>query len=162
MTRPMHMAVREAAGSRILAIDPGPENSAWVEWEDGELVDFGIATNGGMLGVCSTAVRGTVVVIEQIRSMGMAVGAEVFDTVHWSGRFDQASLPNAVVLIPRHKVKSHLCGNQKAKDQNIRQALIDRFGGSTAIRKGGPLYGVSKDVWSALALAVTYADGGHL
>ena len=39
--------------------------------------------------------------------------------------------------------------------------LLDRFGGSSAIglkRSPGPLYGVSKDVWSALAVAVTYAD----
>jgi hypothetical protein len=35
----------------------------------------------------------------------------------------------------------------------------DRFGGSAAVgRKAapGPLYGISRDVWSALAIAVTY------
>jgi len=58
-------------------------------------------------------------------------------------------------------VKLHLCGSARAKDTNIRQALIDRYGGSAAIGKKaapGPLYGVSKDVWSALAVAVTAAD----
>jgi len=61
--------------------------------------------------------------------------------------------------ISRRAVKLHLCGSARAKDANIRQALIDRYGGSAAIgRKAapGPLYGVSKDVWSALAIAVTY------
>jgi hypothetical protein len=60
-------------------------------------------------------------------------------------------------------VKMHLCGNTRAKDGNIRQALLDRFGPGKAIACGtkkqpGPLYGVSKDVWQALALAVTWSD----
>ncbi|HET6477318.1 MAG TPA: hypothetical protein VFH93_14740 [Thermoleophilia bacterium] len=45
------------------------------------------------------------------------------------------------------------------KDANIRQALLDRFGGPAAVgRKAapGPLYGIARDVWSALAIAVTY------
>ncbi|MBV8782506.1 MAG: hypothetical protein JO353_14005, partial [Phycisphaerae bacterium] len=51
----------------------------------------------------------------------------------------------------------------RAKDGNIRQALIDRFGPTKerAIGKKkspGPLYGMSGDCWSALAVAVTYAD----
>lgn len=39
-------------------------------------------------------------------------------------------------------------------------ALIDRFGGKDAAigRKAtpGPLYGITKDLWSALAIAITY------
>ena len=71
-------------------------------------------------------------------------------------------------MLPRRAVKLALCGDSRAKDANIRQALIDRFGGSAAIgRKAapGPLYGISRDVWSALAIAVTYtlaeARGEH-
>jgi hypothetical protein len=55
-------------------------------------------------------------------------------------------------------VKLALCGDSRAKDANIRQALIDHFGGSAAIgRKAapGPLSGISRDVWSALAIAIT-------
>jgi len=43
--------------------------------------------------------------------------------------------------------------------------LIDRYGGVGGKRAAiglkaspGPLHGVSKDVWAALAVAVTYAD----
>jgi hypothetical protein len=89
----------------------------------------------------------------------MAVGAEVFDTVLWAGRFAEAAHRVTVVMLPRRAVKLALCGDSRAKDANIRQALIDRFGGSAAIgRKAapGPLYGISRDVWSALAIAVTY------
>ena len=100
-----------------------------------------------------------VVVIEKIESYGMAVGAEVFDTVWWAGRFAEAASRVPVVMLPRRAVKLALCGDSRAKDANIRQALIDRFGGSAAVgRKAapGPLYGICRDVWSALAIAVTY------
>jgi len=63
-------------------------------------------------------------------------------------------------MLPRRAVKLALCGDSRAKDANIRQALIDRFGGSAAIGRKtapGPLYGISRDVWSALAIAVTFA-----
>jgi hypothetical protein len=67
-------------------------------------------------------------------------------------------------MLQRRAVKLALCGDSRAKDANIRQALIDRFGGKDAAigRKAapGPLYGISRDVWSALAIAVTYTIGG--
>jgi hypothetical protein len=101
-----------------------------------------------------------VVVIEKVESYGMAVGAEVFDTVLWAGRFAEAAHRVPVVLLPRRAVKLALCGDSRAKDANIRRALIDRFGGQAAIgRKAspGPLHGISRDVWAALAIAVTYS-----
>ena len=90
---------------------------------------------------------------------GMAVGAEVFDTVWWAGQFAEAVHRVPVVMLPRRALKLALSGDSRAKDANIRAALIDRFGGSAAVgRKAepGPLYGISRDVWSALAIAVTY------
>jgi len=65
-------------------------------------------------------------VIEQVRSYGMPVGATVFDTVFWSGRFCQA-WPNEFHQMPRLKVKQHICHDSRAKDSNIIQALVDRF-----------------------------------
>jgi len=152
----------------ILAIDPGPVRSAWLvyapELERPET--FAIETNEELLARLH-AVRPAVgaVVIEKVESFGMSVGAEVFETVFWSGRFAEAVLsrpsPPALVRLGRMAVKFHLCQTAKAKDANIRQALIDRFGGASAIgrkAKPGPLYGVAHDVWSALAIAVTHAD----
>lgn len=160
---------------RILAIDPGSEQSAWLLLVEGRPWQFDIVPNDDLLLRLRHGFHGhlppeppapvpDVVVIEQIRSYGMAVGAEIFDTVHWSGRFTEAARPSPVVQLPRRAVKLAICGNTRAKDANIRQALLDRFGGSTA--KGtkanpGPLYGISKDVWSALAIAVSYADGAR-
>jgi hypothetical protein len=65
-----------------------------------------------------------------------------------------------VAMIPRRAVGLALYGDLRAKHANIRQALIDWFGGSAAIaRKAapGPLYGISRDTWSALAIAITYS-----
>ena len=152
----------------ILAIDPGYERSAWVLFDVAPIA-HGLDRNSDLLGeirmmrtapAAFGAIVGTVV-IEQIESFGMAVGREVFETVFWSGRFVQAAYPTPFVQLPRRAVKLHLCQDSRAKDPNIRAALIDRFGGSAAIgRKAnpGPLYGISGDVWSALAVAVTFAD----
>ena len=70
------------------------------------------------------------VVIEMIASYGMAVGKEVFDTCVWIGRFKQIanSLEIDVEYIYRKEEKMNLCHSMRAKDSNIRQALIDRFG----------------------------------
>jgi hypothetical protein len=148
----------------ILAIDPGPERSAWVLLECGKPTKFYFTENAMVLHAIRAADRidhAKALVIEKVESFGMAVGAEVFETVFWSGRFAEAASPLPVHRIGRKAVKLHLCGSARAKDANVRQALIDRFGGPSAIGKKaspGPLYGISGDVWSALAVAVTFHD----
>ena len=142
----------------ILAIDPGSSQSAWLRF-DGRPGAFGITVNDVLVRALRTGGLPDVVVIEKVESYGMAVGAEVFDTVLWAGRFAEAAHRVPVVMLPRRAVKLALCGDSRAKDANIRQPLIDSFGGSAAVgRKAapGPLYGISRDVWSALAIAVTY------
>ena len=66
-------------------------------------------------------------------------------------------------MVYRHEVKLHLCGSARAKDANVRQALIDRFGPGKELAIGrkaapGPLYGMTGDCWAALGVAVTDAD----
>jgi hypothetical protein len=161
---------------KLLAIDPGNEQSAWVLY-DAEVerpVRFAKCSNDDLLDMiydcphweddqpCHLAV-------EMIASYGMSVGKEVFDTCVLVGRILEAwevtggvgNGPGALVY--RQTVKLHLCHDSRAKDKNIRQALIDRFGPGKAKAIGkkktpGPLYGVSNDVWSALAIAVTFSD----
>ena len=66
----------------------------------------------------------------------------------------------------RLDVKLHLCKDSRAKDANIRQALLDRFpatGGGKTPQIGtkaqpGPLYGIKSHLWAALGVAVTFAD----
>lgn len=150
----------------VLAIDPGPTSSAFVFYEDGRVSNQGKWTNDELVFMLRDrywpmSEDRVQVVIEKVESFGMAVGAEVFETVYWSGRFAEAAHPLPVHRIGRKAVKLHLCGSMRAKDANIRQALIDRYGGPDAIGKKatpGPLYGISGDVWSALAVAVTFTD----
>jgi len=147
-----------------LAIDPGATESAWLVYNPATsgVRAFAKVPNehivAFMRGGLSPEV--TDVVIEKVEGYGMPVGVEVFDTVYWSGRFAQAADPLPVHRIGRKAVKLHLCGSMRAKDPNVRQALLDRFGPDAIGRKAapGPLYGISGDVWSALAVAVTWAD----
>jgi hypothetical protein len=150
---------RQGGVTTILAIDPGSAQSAWLRYDGSRPQGFGITANDVLVRALRSGGLPDVVVIEKVESYGMAVGAEVFDTVLWAGRFAEAAHRVPVVMLPRRAVKLALCGDSRAKDANIRQALLDRFGGSAAVgRKAapGPLYGISRDVWSALAIAVTY------
>ena len=71
----------------------------------------------------------TVLVIEDIGHYGLAVGRDVFQTVKWMGRMQQA-FKGETVYIPRGEVLINLCGKrQGANDSTVRQALIDRYGG---------------------------------
>lgn len=159
--------------TRILAIDPGSERSAWVFLEDGRPWPFGIYPNEELLeclrkpddGFATFRSGVDVVVIEEVRSFMARVGREVFETVRWAGRFEEAAQPTPVSLLGRKEVVSHLTGTARGGDGDVRAALIDRFGGiggkAAAIgtkAAPGPLYGIAKDVWSSLAIAVTYLD----
>lgn len=144
---------------RVLAIDPGPEHSGWCLLDGGRVHQSGVTTNEMLLyymrNQCEVADR---LAIERIESYGMAVGASVFRTCEWAGRFWQAwHTPNEVLLIPRKDVKLHLCGSPRAKDANIRQALIDLLGPQGSKKTPGPTYGVKSHAWAALGVAVTAA-----
>ena len=148
----------------IFAIDPGPVESGWIITRDGiPFGGFGKDKNDLILQKmplirASNEKIPWVLAIERVSSMGMAVGEEVFETVFWSGRFYQAFIPSEVIRVSRMDVKMKICNNSRAKDANIRAALIDRFGGVQSIKKGGLLYKIAGDVWSALGVAITAQD----
>ncbi len=152
---------------RILAIDPGPGGSGWVELDmnrDGICV--------GLVGVDENSfVRGIIwrarshVACEMIASYGMPVGADVFNTCVEIGRFEETTARgNACDFhrVFRRDVKLHLCGSPRAKDSNVRQALIDKFGGKEKAiglkANPGPLYSVKSHAWAALAVGVTWLE----
>lgn len=146
---------------RILAIDPGNQQSAYALLDaDLRHVKFAKKPNDEAMKDCITILEEntTVVVIEMIASYGMAVGKEVFETCVWIGRFIERLAPETYKLIYRREEKENLCGSMRAKDSNIRQALIDRFGVVGTKKNPGWFYGVSKDVWAAIAVGVTYHD----
>jgi len=155
--------------SSILAIDPGTHESGWCRLVDGTVFASGVDDNEVLLVILAGEVpgfpqlreaqRGDVLAIEMIASYGMAVGKEVFETCVWIGRFQQAwHTPRAVLKVYRGQVKQHLCGTAKAKDPNIRQALLDKLGPQGTKKAPGPTYGVRSHAWAALAVAVTAAE----
>ncbi len=146
----------------MIAIDPGPEKSAWVQFDPcGKLVDVGIDLNHEVLNMLNM-LRGHHLAIEMVASYGMPVGKEVFETCVWIGRFIEANRRH-FEFVYRMDVKMHLCQNSRAKDSNIRQALIDKYGPGKdkAIGKKvspGPLYGFKADMWAALGVGVTWLE----
>lgn len=154
--------------SSVIAIDPGPAKSALVHCEyygsGSNIRRAQILPNEQLLELLAAAhgMVGPALAVEMIASYGMPVGREVFETCVWIGRFIQAYGHNHH-LVYRKDVKMHLCGSPRANDATIRQALIDRYGpgkdkaiGTT--KRRGPLYGLKGDMWSALAVAVTFGD----
>jgi len=145
----------------VLGIDPGPTQSG-VVWLIGGGVDRAeICPNESVL----ESIRDTdadVIAIEMIASYGMPVGADVFETCVWIGKFVREAETHAhgaqLIRIPRKDVKMHLCGSPRAKDANIRQRLIDLLGPQGTKKQPGPTYGVKSHAWAALAVAVTAAE----
>ncbi len=143
----------------ILAIDPGNIESAYclIDCETYKPIEFGKISNVQML-MKIIELKYDKIVIEMIASYGMAVGASVFDTCVWIGRFIQARTCCDFEYIYRKEEKMNLCYSMKAKDSNIRQALIDRFGDVGTKSNQGFFYGFKKDIWSAFAVGCTYLD----
>ena len=143
---------------KIIAIDPGTKESAWVQWDGKNILSMGIMFNMELI-MELYQFKPSNMVIEQVRCYGMTIGASTLDTVFWSGRFCEA-WPGDWSLMPRMDVKMHLCHDSRAKDKNIRQALIDRFEPDLKPRQRPKtvLKGVGTHLWAAMALAVTWWD----
>jgi len=161
---------------RILAIDPGSEQSGWIVYDtiegipvrvDGNL-ECGKDPNETLrLRICDGGFwwLPDLLAIEYVHLRGMPVMQQVLDTQFWAGRFVEAWRGDWRP-INRADVKLAVCGSARATDANIRQALLDLFparGGGKTPQVGtksqpGPLYGVKGDVWSALAIAITAAQ----
>jgi hypothetical protein len=147
--------------TRVLAIDPGDVKSAYVLWDTGSqsILKADIVLNDELFDM---DLNPDVVALEMIASYGMPVGKTVFETCLWIGKYhffyQRVKEIKKVKLVYRAEVKMHLCHSMKAKDSNIRQAVIDRLGAPGTKRSPGKTYGISKDMWSALAIALFVND----
>lgn len=145
----------------ILAIDPGTIESAFVvlETEDYTILDKGKVANAELIDLVKTGYF-DMLAIEGFQSFGMPVGKEVFETAYYIGRLVQIAedMGSNVRMVYRSEVKMHHCLTPRAKDANIRQVMLDRFGAQGTKKNPGMTYGVSKDMWSALAIATFIAD----
>lgn len=158
----------------ILAIDPGNEESAFCfieKWTYRPVYFAKMKNREAVLAIknfinehlhlCSYEAA-----VEMVASYGMAVGKSVFDTCVWIGRFSQIleDMNFNVINIYRKDEKMNICGQMKAKDSNIRVALVDRFAkhdlktGKGTKNNPDWFYGFAKDVWASYAVGITYLD----
>lgn len=153
---------------RILAIDPGNEVSGWVELDlhRGQVVRHGNATpNAGieeLLGLREPG-DGTLVLVEILRPRGQPLWWQLIWTAIATGRMLRAWGGEWDFLF-RADVKHHLTGRTNSADANVNAAVRERWGGDKTVSVGtksnpGPLYGLAKHAWPALAVAVAYAEG---
>lgn len=170
----------------MIAIDPGPVRSAYVYFLPGVCGPLGPPGVLGLHGISlnEDVLRNVVapaalaldrrdpaafpgpLVLEKVESYGRPVGEETFETVFWVGRFWEAWGRPDCERIGRAEVKTRLCGSpSKVNDAVLRQRLIDLWDGRAAAigtaRSPGPLRGVRKDEWQALALAVAWSMGSR-
>lgn len=156
--------------NRLLAIDPGNTRSGWalIDPDTCRPEQVGLTANDDLRALLLRRPRlitpGGRVVIEQVKSYGMPVGSEVFDTCVWIGRFTEIVGPARVELLDRQTVRLHHCHDTKAKDINVRRAMIDRFApgvrnsGRGTLAEPGWFAGFTGDIWQAYALGVAVID----
>lgn len=153
----------------ILAIDPGTTESGWVLFDPvhQRVHAADIVHNRELLAHLRLGQNrwpSAIVVLEMIGhyGTGMAPGKEVYDTCVWIGRFVEAwesATGYRSHLMLRNRVKLHLCGSARAKDPNIRAALIDKLGPPGTKKEPGATYGIKSHLWAALGVAVAYSEG---
>jgi hypothetical protein len=152
---------------RILAIDAGTTESGFciMDFDTYKPLFFGKEDNEEIL---KYVLEGNydALVYEEFQSYGMSVGKSTITSITWNGRFIQAavSLLKPYYPIYRAEEKIAICGTMKAKDANIRQALIDRFAqfdlkqGKGTKNNPDFFYGFAKDCWSAFCVGTTWID----
>lgn len=185
------------------ALDSGSRESGWVAFQatsDGigplTIEQFGTMENGELRAFiermrpykawCPGLPLGTLCV-EMMQARGMPTANEEFETCVNVGRFIQLWPGYDWSYVFRGDVKLAVCGSTKAKDSNVRQGLIDLWGGEDRaiggkkcpqckgkgytgrkkepcpcghgwLYKPGPLAKMSGDAWAALGVAVAWSQ----
>lgn len=156
---------------KIVAIDPGTTQSAMVIMDAVTLrpLEMHKLPNDDlqMYIKCMRFEETDRAVIEMLQSYGQLIGRDVLETAVWIGRFYE-TLKRKLYYPPdyvyRMEEKIHICHDSKAKDSNIRRALIDRF--CTHDLKNGKgtkdnpdwFTGFKADMWAAYAVGLTYVE----
>lgn len=146
---------------RYIGVDPGPTESGVAVWMDGKLGLHAVMPNGELLSrlrsVALTAMATeTKLVVEMVAMAGFA-GATVYQTCVTIGRLEEAwtaMRPLPYRRLFRKTVVAELTGSGKFGDPDVRKALVERIGTVGTKKAPGPLFGMAKHMWSALALAV--------
>ena len=141
--------------SVLLAIDPGSSKSAFVAVDTTakKPISFGKLANEDIMNIVRHEYY-DLIAIEGLVSYGTNAQS-IIDTAYFIGRLMQIAEDNGFEpdLVLRRQVKKFLLGKSSGKncnDKAVRQALIDQYGEFTK--------GMTADVWSAYAVAVTWMN----
>lgn len=145
----------------ILAIDVGTTETGYclMDKDTYKPIKFGKIDNYDLLKIVKEE-KYDELVYEEFQSYGMPIGVSTIKSITWNGRYIQSALDRGIKVdfVYRKEEKINLCNSMRAKDSNIRQALIDRFGVVGTKREKGWFYGFKKDIWAAYAVGCTYLD----
>jgi len=152
---------------RVFAIDPGNIGSAYcvIDAETLKPLEFAKVSNNELRQIIRDwkFEETDYAVLEALQSYGNLIGKDVLDTAYWLGRFAECLTRKTIcepLLVYRIKVKVHICHDSRAKDSNIRRALIDRFAthdfanGKGTKKNRDWFYGFHSDIWSAYSVAL--------
>lgn len=152
-----------------IGIDPGPEKSAVVAITEAgavvrkeEHVDNGEMEHylGELPNAADLYHLSVQIAVEDFAPYGKHLGQESMATIRWIGVFEYVCHAER---IERPTIKLALCDVRSAKDSDVRDALIHKYGPGKAKAVGrkatqGPLYGITGHLWPALAVAFVLAQ----
>ena len=123
---------------------------------------FGKISNEDLLVVIKGWIGKVDFAIEFPYPKNSVVPYEVFEMAAWVGRMEQVIIQagEKSARIFRHREKSVMCRSGSATDAQIRAAVIDLMGGKGTPSNPGPTFGVTADVWQAIAVGVTFIQEG--
>ena len=137
----------------VLGIDPGNAVSGVVRFDGTRVLFAGVIDNPDVLKIIADD-RSDVLAIELFVATNQRLGTESIETIHWGGRFQQASGdPDSVVLVPRLQVKRALGLSQRDGDKEVNARLAAIVGPKGTKSAPGPCFGVSSHSWAALGCA---------
>lgn len=160
---------------RLLAIDAGDIKSAYIIYDSEikKVIEKNFLLNNDFINRIERLCFDRKIdeaAIEKLHSMGMPVGQTTFDTIFMNGRIYELLSRNGIEakLYPRHDIKMHLCNSTRAKDTNIRMALVNRFGEASTKKNPHDTYNELTDkiyfgshFWSCLAVAMYHTEPHH-
>jgi hypothetical protein len=152
---------------KILAIDPGNVQSAFVRWDTDkdEFAKFctqphlGLEDNKSLYEIFPMlSIEIEQVCCEMVQSYGLGVGRTIFETCVFVGEIKSISRMCGIPfkMYGRPTIKGQVGGKN---DAEIRASLRLRHGEA---KKGEKLEGVKKDIWAALALATALTENPNL
>jgi len=153
----------ENAKSKILGIDPGPSQSAYVVWDTKtqQIVDHeqsdNITFRKNIIWLRDD-IEPDICVIEGMAFYGKVMNGESFDTLMFIGRLREIFADNhELVYFP--DIAYHFCNSRRGiKSSHINAVLANRFGGKGTKKNKGKLFGIKEHVWSALACCILWED----